>query len=127
VVVLDGQACENQTAAMPDSKLAVELCRQFENAKIKRVGSSRGIAFGPVWAFDMTGDAAELKLCALPGAAGDSLDKARWASEVKTIVMNIEFEERSIRELRFPVRLEGVECEGWDKRDDDSGSILRKR
>ena len=127
VVVLGGQVHENQTAAMPDSALAVELCRQFEDANIKRVGSSRGIAFGPVWAFYTTGDAAELKLCVLPGAAGESLDKERWASEVQTIVMNIEFEERSIRELRFPMRLEGIECEGWEKRDDHNGSILRKR
>ena len=126
VVVFDGHACENQNATLPDSALVVELCRQFESANIKRVGSSRGVAIGPVWAFDTAGDSAELKLCALPGAAGEPLDKARWASEVQTIVMNIEFEERAIRELRFPVRLEGIECQGWEKRDDHKGSILRR-
>ncbi|KQO16492.1 hypothetical protein ASF11_10015 [Acidovorax sp. Leaf76] len=127
VAVLDGNAHENQIAALPDRTLAIELCRQFESASIKRVGSSRGAAIGPVWAFDTAEDSAELKLCTLPGAAGEPLDKARWANEVQTIVMNIEFEERAIRELRFPVRLEGIECQGWERRDDHKGSILRRR
>lgn len=126
VVVLSGHARESQTATLPDSALAVELCRQLESASIKRVGSSHGVAIGPVWAFDSAGDAAELKLCTLPGAAGEPLDKARWANEVQSIVMNIEFEERAIRELRFPVRLEGIEFQGWEKRDDHRGSILRR-
>lgn len=127
VAVLDGHAQQNQTAALPDRALAIELCRQFESASFKRVGSSRGAAIGPVWAFDMAGDSAELKLCAFPGAAGQPLDKVRWTNEVQTIVVNIEFEERAIRELRFPVRLEGIECQGWERRDDHKGSILRRR
>ncbi len=126
VVVFNGHAREEPTATQPNNALGVELCRQFENARIKRVGSSRSAAIGPVWAFDTVGDAAELKLCTLPGVAGEPLDKKRWVNEVQTIVMNLEFEERSIRELRFPMKLEGIECQGWEKRDDLTGSILRR-
>lgn len=126
VVVLDGHAREKQPAVLADSALVVELRRQFESASIKRVGSSRGVAIGPVWAFDTAGDVAKLKLCAMPGVAGEPFGERRWASEVQTIVMNIEFEERAIRELRFPMKLEGIECQGWEKRDDQMGSILRR-
>lgn len=126
VVVLDGHACVNKTAKLPDSKLIAGLRQQFESANIKRVGSSRDLAIGPVWAFDKVGDMAKLKLCTIQGEAGDLLNEKRWASEVQTIVMNIEFEERDIIELRFPLRLEGVECQGWEKHDDYGGSILRR-
>lgn len=125
VVVLDGHARENETAT-PNSELAMELCRQFQSASIKRVGSSRGAAIGPVWAFDTAGDVAKLKLCALAGAAGETFDEERWTNEVQAIVMNIEFEERAIRELQFPMKLEEIECLGWGRRDDHMGSILRR-
>jgi hypothetical protein len=103
VVVVDGRAC----------------C-----ASIKRVDSSRDFAIGPVWAFDTVGDTVELKLCTLQRDASEQLDERRWASEVQTIVMNIEFEERAILELRFPLRFEWIECQGWEKHDDHGGFYL---
>ena len=126
VIALDGSARDDQVAAMPNLALGRELCRQFEGASIKRVGSSRGVAIGPVWAFDKSGDAAELKLCALPGIDGEQLNQRRWANEVQTIVTNLEFEERTVRELRFPMKLDGIAFQGWEKHDDLIGSILRR-
>lgn len=126
VVVLNGRVCNAPIAKLPDGTLGTELCRQFEGAGVKRVGSSRGIAIGPVWAFDSLGDAAELKLCALPGSEGELLDPKRWANEVRAIVMNLEFEERKILELRFPMKLEGLNFQGWEKHELPNGSILRR-
>lgn len=127
VVVLNGRTQSGQMAAVPDGALGDELRRHFESAGIQRVGSNHGAAVGPVWAFDFVGDAAELRLCSLPGNVGEALDEGRWINEVQSIVMNLEFEERSIRELRFPMKLEGIDFPGWERHDSVAGSTLRRR
>jgi hypothetical protein len=111
-VVHAGERLSDEARQVPVES-ASEIVSSFRSADVVRLGSSRGNAIGPFFAFSLEAESARLVEYAIDPAIQATSDEAMQEA-LQSVAINLFFERKEICRIFLPIVLPKWEAAEWE-------------